>query len=146
MDWALADYIQVTPLSLPVVQTFTAWQQANFSVDQLADFTISGYGAMPAGDHIPNLLKFALGLPAWNYETSAGIQVSVVTGTLQVAYSRPPGLSDITYTVQVSDGLQSWTAIPQVSLGQSGGFENMQATAAISSASSLFVRLRVSSP
>ena len=67
MDWALADYIQVTPLSLPVVQTFSAWQQANFSVDQLANSTISGYAVMPAGDNIPNLLKFALGLPPWSY-------------------------------------------------------------------------------
>ncbi len=43
-------------------EDFTAWQQGYFTPDQVADGTVSGPGADPDGDGVPNLLEFAFNL------------------------------------------------------------------------------------
>jgi len=45
-------------------EPFEAWRQAQFTPAELADASISGPGAMPAGDGVPNLLKSVLGAEA----------------------------------------------------------------------------------
>jgi len=102
-----ANPTSVTTTSQPVV----AWRMSN-------GIPANGAGtgadsASPAGDNLPNLAKYALGLPALvpapgSYPSVVLVQVNG-SSYLAVDYERPdPAPGDLTYTVQVSaDGL-SW--------------------------------------
>ena len=141
--WAAADYIVVAPfVPPPPPVTFGGWQQVQFSVDQLAVSAISGWSATPAGDSLDNLLKYALGLNPWSAVTGSGVQISNSSaGEPQLSYSRPVGLTDVAYFVEVSNDQMTWTALPQVDQGSSNGIDVEQATD--SGTPHSFIRLRV---
>jgi hypothetical protein len=68
--------------------------------------------ASPAGDGVPNLIKYALGLNPTNPATAAqlpsgGIQSSGGQSYLTMTINRTAEPSDVTYTVQVSSNLLS---------------------------------------
>ena len=107
----------VTSSVTVAVQTpYAAWQTGVFSSSERQDPAISGDLAAPAGDGIPNLLKYALhlnphangsaGLPVGTMVTSAG------TDHLALTYTQVLAATDITYTVQVSSDLQTWHSGP----------------------------------
>ena len=52
-------------LSLLVQTPYAAWQSAMFTASDLTNPAISGAAAAPAGDNIPNLMKYALNLNPW---------------------------------------------------------------------------------
>ena len=60
LDW-IEGITGIVPSALPA-EDFGSWQHAYFTPDQIADDTISGPGADPDGDGIPNLLEFAFDL------------------------------------------------------------------------------------
>ena len=104
--------IATSSVVLTVQTPYGAWQTGQFSASELKDPTISGDLAAPAGDGIPNLLKYALnlnphasgsaGLPVESIVTSAGVE------HLALTYTQVLAATDITYTVQVSPDLQTW--------------------------------------
>jgi hypothetical protein len=84
-----------------------AWLDSNFSILQMADPSISGDTASPAGDGIPNLLKYALNLNPW-VDGHAGLPQPCTDGTnLILAFTEYE--SDVTYTVEASTDLVTWS-------------------------------------
>lgn len=91
---------------------FTAWQNDQFSPDQLADESISGPLADPDGDSLTNFLEYGMGLdpnadsstvlPAAGFVTEDGITY------LALSFQRQQGLSEVTFSVETSTDLVNW--------------------------------------
>jgi len=143
IPWAAVNYLSVTQMVPPTVTTFAQWQQAHFSTDQLAISSISGWSATPAGDAFPNGIKYALGLDPWTSNTTGGIQVTTVSGEPVLVYSRPSGLTDVTYFVEASSDQSTWSAVTQTVTGQAGGFTSV--SAAETGTALPYIRIRVAS-
>jgi hypothetical protein len=95
---------------------YQLWQQANFTAAELASPAISGDTADPAGDGIPNLMKYALGLNP-NVPSLSGLPVASIqniggTNYLTMSYDAVLYNTDISYTVQVSSDLVTWNSGP----------------------------------
>jgi hypothetical protein len=145
-------------LTLPVVTPYSTWQSSVFTAAQLADPAISGDSADPAGDAIPNLLKYALNLNPF-IVGDGGLPVAsiVTTGSgnyLTLTYTQVLSATDITYTVQVSTDLQNWNSgsgytDPPVTSGSSDGviqLYNVQAAQPVDATPEQFIRLQVTGP
>jgi len=99
-------------ISITMRGSYAAWQGLWFPPGQLGDPTISGETAAPAGDGIPNLMKYALNLDPM----ASGIGgLPVVSGTafgpynyLTLSYTQVVLATDITYIPEVSSDLQNW--------------------------------------
>ncbi len=117
------------------------WLQNNFSPQQLGNPAISGLLAEPAGDGVPNLVKYAFnigsfvdGQPFLPHVTSAGGQVTLSFLGQQ---------SDVTYTVQASTDLINWSTT-----GVNSQVNGQQITASypIPAGGHAFLRVMVSVP
>ena len=100
-------------LSLLVQTPYAAWQSAMFTASDLTNPAISGAAAAPAGDNIPNLMKYALNL---NPSTNSIARASPLDPSPPPAAAitsrsltrRVISAIDLTYTVQVSPDLKNW--------------------------------------
>ena len=98
-----------------IVQTpFAAWQSQYFTAAELQNANVSGPNATPAGDGVPNLLKYALNLPP-KVSGVAGLPTVSNTATggnsyLTLTYTKVIAATDITYTVEVSGDLATWSS------------------------------------
>lgn len=107
--------------------TYQSWASSRFDAEQLADPAVSGQNADPAGDKIPNLLKYASNLEPWTHYSGAsrrltpgtGLQglpnITRTGGVLRVEYLRRLNANGLHYTVQFSSNLTnsgsgSWAA------------------------------------
>ena len=94
--------------------TFAAWQSQVFTAAELNNPTISGPNAAPAGDGIPNLLKYALGLAPKSNGTSGLPTVSTVSvggqKYLTLTYTRVLAATTLSYIVETSSDLSAWTS------------------------------------
>jgi hypothetical protein len=71
--------------------------------------------ASPAGDGIPNLIKYALGLNPLTLAIGSQLPVPSILSVsgqnyLELIVNRTAQATDVTYTVQVSSNLQSWVS------------------------------------
>jgi len=109
-------YVQTRPVSLTVQTPFEAWQSEFFTPPELADTSISGPAATPAGDGISNLMKYALGLDPWTDGVSGLPVGSILTSGsgsyLTLTYTQVLSATDITYAPQVSTDLETWYSGP----------------------------------
>ena len=95
-----------------VPPSYTAWQNQAFSPQQLLNPSIYGDTAAPAGDAIPNLMKYALNLHPMTNSVNQ-LPVTSITSSngnnyLTLAYSKVILSSNIVYTPEVSSDLQTW--------------------------------------
>ncbi|HVT72263.1 MAG TPA: hypothetical protein VHD61_03945, partial [Lacunisphaera sp.] len=91
-----------------------------------------------------NLVKYALGLePKQNITT--GLPAVTTTATDWVyTYSRPSDRTDITYDVEMSTDLVTWTSAPnQQMVSSGGGNETWTASYPLALAPNIFFRLKV---
>ena len=145
-------------LALVVGPPYAAWRGGMFTQAQLANGSISGDYADPAGDGIPNLLKYALGINPWtNGVSGLPVETLAITGSGNyptLIYTRPLSASDITYTVQVSTGLNTWNSGPGYTM-TTGTTDNQDETESVTVQSvlpvsgtnpNLFMRLQVTGP
>ena len=110
--------------------------------------------ASPAGDGVPNLIKYALGLNPTNPASAAqlpsgGIQPSGGTNYLTLTVNRAAQPSDVTYIVEVSSNLLSgWISGPPntVTLTNTATQLVVQDTTPVPAATARFIRLRVTNP
>ena len=134
---------------------YALWQNLWFTSPELANAAISGYAATPAGDGISNLMKYALNLnPKTNGIAGLPIgSVALIGGSnyLTLSYTKVISASDITYLVQVSGDLQSWSsATSPVSL--TNNLDGTTQTVVVkdliptSTANKRFIRLKISKP
>jgi alpha-N-arabinofuranosidase len=89
---------------------FTAWQAANFTAQQLSDPTVSGPNATPANDGVPNLVKYALGIPPFMPVSESQLTgLAFTNGSWELVYHRPASVTDVIYDAQTSTNLLDWT-------------------------------------
>ena len=132
------------------ITPFAAWQDGWFTTAQIADQSISGETASPAGDGIPNLMKYALGLnpnvayngmspglPYFATETSGSNRYLSLTftGTAQ----------DVSYNVQASSDLMSWSTLYNSMPGEAPGAVTVSDTDPILTTRQRFIRLQINS-
>lgn len=98
---ALAESADVTIIG----ERLEAWRAEHFSSDEA-----SGDAEDFDGDGLPNLFEYALGANPRVADT--GPILAVEDGHLTLTFTRPRDLPDVTCTVEVSDDLVSWTAVP----------------------------------
>jgi N-acetylmuramoyl-L-alanine amidase len=87
---------------------FVDWLREHFTEAQLQDPAISGDYATPAGDGIPNLVKYALNLDPWESSPQGLPQVGVEQGHLTFTFRQSKAATDIDFLVEVSDDLANW--------------------------------------
>ncbi|MEQ1854099.1 MAG: Ig-like domain-containing protein, partial [Chthoniobacteraceae bacterium] len=87
---------------------FTLWKIARFGV-QIADSSLAGDLANPAGDGIPNLVKYALGLDPFSQGAGGLPELSVSAGVASLTYTRLKSAPDIACAVMWSADLVNWS-------------------------------------
>jgi hypothetical protein len=135
------------------VVAFDAWKQAKFTVQQLAQPSVSGNLSDPDYDGIPNLLEYALGLDP-NQTSGSGLPVcSSSGGYLALTFNRQKSATDITYSVEATGDLGSWTRIwssSGVPYGGGNASEQVTVQDTVSIAASpphrRFLRLKITRP
>jgi pectate lyase len=118
-------------LTVNVPGGFAAWQSANFTSQQLTNPAISGLNATPAGDGVPNLVKYALGLPPFVPATQPLVTLQPPNSQGALVYHRPASVNDVIYQAETSTDLVNWstTGVTQQNTGTDGnGLQIWQAT------------------
>ncbi len=137
--------------------SFSGWQSQYFTAAELQNPAISGPNAAPAGDGISNLLKYALGL---NPKTSGVAGLPQVSTTrvggqnyLTLTYTKVLAATDLTYTVEAGDDLQTWssgtdtTAVVSTTNNADGQTQTVVVRdLTATSANKRFLHLKVTSP
>jgi hypothetical protein len=136
---------------IEVTGGFPAWQSEHFSPAQLLEPTVSGPLAVPAGDGVANLAKYAFGLPAWAPAPSDALPraypLEFAGDTfLGFEYRARASAPDLTYQVQRSTDLATWLdAAPDfVEIGSTGSDPQtlvLRSQQPLAAASQRFLRL-----
>lgn len=103
-------------LVLSITSPFSSWQDANFTAGELLNPNISGPLGDATGAGIPNLIKYALGIPP-KQPGNAGLPTGDVedygaSDYLTLVYTRDKSVQGITLTVEVSGDLGIWQSGP----------------------------------
>ncbi|HEX9045745.1 MAG TPA: Calx-beta domain-containing protein, partial [Verrucomicrobiae bacterium] len=106
-----AGNLQQVNLMIATNITYALWRSVKFSATQQADQSISGINAQPAGDGVPNLLKYAYDLDPLTPAIAHLPAAEFAGDHLRLQFNRDPLRSDLTYEVQASDDLGLWAAI-----------------------------------
>lgn len=145
-------------MTVTVQTPYAAWQSEYFTAAELNNPSISGPNAAPAGDGITNLMKYALGLSPKASGTAGMPTVSATTtggkNYLTLTYLQALTATDITYTVEISPDLVSWssgansTVVVSTSSNPDGKTRTvvMRDLTAQTGAARRFMRLAVSQP
>lgn len=130
--------------SFDVLSTFAAWQREHFTDDELADPARSGPDAVAAGDGVPHLLRYALGLAPDEVASGRLPEASPAEAEWIFRYRRPSDRVDLSYVVEFSRDLLEWNGGLEAELvAASAGMETWQARHTRVSTPTAFFRLRV---
>jgi hypothetical protein len=143
-DYVGAEYVRLLGAS---AYTYAVWANAIGLTDASAD-----QSAVLQPDGMTNLFKYALGLdPTVSYNPGApelpAVQIKNMSGSDYLTLTFTGMMTDVTYTVQASDG----TSGPWMPVATYGGFPppgtvTVQDTQPISASPTRYMRLQVSSP
>ena len=124
---------------------FPSWQQSKFTAGELLDGNISGPNAVYGLDGFPNLAKYALGLEPKQNITTGLPSVSTTGSDWVYTYTRPSSVADVTYSVEVSTDLSTWTTVGVTHefVSTSGGIDTWRGRYALASAANVYFRLKV---
>ena len=87
------------------------WKRTSFTAPELADPTVSGDPAIPAHDGLPNLLKYALGLPPKTPVTNA-FHPAIQNNHLTLTYPQAASAPDAALNFLWSPDLRTWFSGP----------------------------------
>ena len=101
------DEIAIFPrvLTPSEISTIATAQPASPLPAQFAD------SAAPAGDGMPNLLKYALGLNPLSFTSAKPLSFTMNAGNAELSFTRRRDATDITYRVERSLNLSSWSEV-----------------------------------
>ncbi|MDP1580376.1 MAG: immunoglobulin domain-containing protein [Candidatus Didemnitutus sp.] len=135
----------VAVLTISAASGYDAWRNENFDTNERANAAISGPAAVLTSDGLTNLLKYALGRAPRASGDSLGT-LDTSAGQLAFTYARPAARTDITYAVESSSDLVTWSAanVTHERLETNAGTETWRATAPLPAGTRTFLRLRVS--
>jgi hypothetical protein len=145
-------------LIITSMDSFGAWQQQWFSAAQIADSSISAATAMPAGDGVPNLLKYAFNLNSFAPSPNSLPLCSLmpVSGTNYLTFEYVDNIfaSGISYIPEVSSDLQNWFSgssyiVPVSTTPNGDGMTEtviVRSATPVTSGTSQFIHLKVTSP
>jgi hypothetical protein len=129
---------------------FIGWQAYHFTEAELLDDSVSGLLAAPAGDDVPNLLKYAFSLKPWETRTPADFPAATLSGEhLTLVYTRSKWLSDVLFHVEASGELDHWSSHPDevevVEVLDLGDYERVTVRdrQRVSEADQRFLRLKI---
>ncbi len=141
------EYSSTPPADLPTTpDTYAAWVTGNFTAAEQANAAISGPNADPGNCGVTNLARYAFDLPARSPVTSP---ITVATATsagashLTLTFPRRATAEGLTYTLEASTDLVSWTAVPGRTYTAGSGPITAQDTVAMGSSPRRFLRLRL---
>lgn len=100
---------------------YALWRELNFTPAELADPAASGDFATPANDGVPNLFKYAYGLPAKLPAPPEALpHGSVFTAVdqpyLALSYQRSKSVADLNFVAESSPDLSRWFGGPDAVL------------------------------
>jgi hypothetical protein len=123
---------------------FALWQSANFP-GQLDQPAISGPLATPAGDAMPNLLKYAFGFQPLVPVPGAPVSLLPPGTATTFRYQRPANRPELDYLVQTSSDLTAWNSdgILENRIAQSSGMETWEAVIPETDPQRRFMRVTV---
>ena len=143
-EFVVNGYASVVPGSFP------AWQMANFDAAQRDNAAISGPTASALGDGYANLLKYHLGVSAWDHLPPGTMASEFSEGELSLTYRRSRNAPGAAGTVEWSATLapDSWSTegVATEVIEQDSTHERVRASIPAADAERLFFRLRVTTP
>ncbi len=130
---------------LTVQSDFISWRALRFTGAEISDPTISGPGSDPDTDGLANLIEYALGLEPKAVSTSDLPELSTTATDWVYTYTRPSDRSDVTYTVEVSTNLTTWTSagVTHELVSTTAGIDTWRARYPLASGANVFFRLMV---
>lgn len=133
-------------VTVEVLAGFDGWRAEKFNLDELANPAISGPNGSATNDGFTNLVKYALGLDPHVPASSAVTAVTTTSTDWVFSYVRPSSTIDITYEVEVSQDMTTWTSVgvAHVQAAVNGANETWTASYPLASAPRLFFRLKIS--
>lgn len=122
---------------------FDTWRFANFSNSGLSNPAISSETADPDGDHLANLLEYALALHPKQVSISP-VTTGQSGGYLTIASSKNTATTDISWTAEVTADLTTWQSL----LPTLNTASNFAANDIVRSdeAAQRFIRLKITRP
>jgi len=140
-----ANVTPLTPLQL--------WRQTKFGTTDPND-PVAGDMAIPKHDGVANLMKYALGLDPTKVANSGLPAPGTSNDHLNLTFNRQQIASDITYRVEGSDDLATWTELWNSTTVPYGGGNNASQQVTVTDSTSMsaapnhkrFMRLKVTRP
>ena len=126
---------------------YTQWKIAHFQGDA-SDPAVAGDNVILAGDGLPNLLKYALGLHPFVPSTN-GVTFTRSLGGVTLSYSRAHAATDITLHAYWSQDLTNWSnsGVTETMLSDDNTIQLWQATLSLAPEDHrIFMRLEVGRP
>ena len=149
-DFAYINAMQITASNPPVTQTpVESWRSNHFSAEELGnpalEATLWGNDADPDGDGLVNLLEYACGTdPESSDANPTGFALENEGGeVLTLTYQRNLEATDVSFLVQKTDSLGSWTGVSDSAVSTAGTIETRKATVSRDGFDKLWLRLKV---
>lgn len=106
--------------------TFEDWQTANFTASELADPSVSGEVANPAGDGLCNLLKYAFDLDPRAPAIEGAPAAQFFGGALALNFLHRSDADDLDYALEASSDLFHWSLPNGLSLAATLPLEDIE--------------------
>ncbi|MBK8479423.1 MAG: hypothetical protein IPL39_25010 [Opitutaceae bacterium] len=146
----LGNYATVTVTSATPPANYAAWRSASFGAEAGND-AISGPLADPDGAGVTNFARYAFALPARGpvaNPITLGTATSASASYLTLTFNRRAVATDLSYIVEASTDLATWTAVPGRTYSAGADPITAQDVVALSTSGTprRFLRLRITAP
>ena len=130
----------------PPPAVYATWRTTNFTGTDLTNDAISGPSADPDRCGLSNFARYAFALPARGSvenPITVGTVTSAAESYLTLTFPRRATASDLTYTLENSADLATWTAVPGQTYTAGASPLTVQDVVAVATSPRRFLRLRV---